>query len=592
MVEDHVERKLAAIFAGDVVGYSRLMGVDEERTLHQLKAHRKDLVDPKITEHRGHIVKTTGDGMLVEFVSVVDAVRCAVEIQRGMLERNVDVPADRRIEFRIGINVGDIISDDNDIYGDGVNVAARLEALAEPGGIFVSRNVHDQVRDKLSFGFEDMGEQMVKNIARPIAIHRVSLAESTTEASFKATATAKPERAASQRPSIAVLPFANMSGDPEQEYFADGISEDIITGLSKLRWFFVIARNSSFIYKGKSIDIKRVARELGVRYVLEGSVRKGGNRLRITAQLIDAETGNHIWADRYDGDLTDVFALQDAITEKVVAAIEPKLLQAEGIRSQSHSPEDLGAWEMVSQANSLFWRLTKAEGEAAIAILKQAVERYPDYAPAHSMLAFMMLVSAYVGWASGERQSQVKQAAALATRAAELDDSDPWAYFALGYVAYTMRRTDKAIEEFQRAIDLNPNFAAAHSYLSLALALAGQSDQAITHAEQAIRMSPHDPQNAVCLTALAAAHYQAGRYGEAVSFGRKALQQRSGWAPGHRIFCASLAQAGQIDEARTELDQLKELHPDISIAWIEKHVPYTAGPMAKFLEGMRKAGLQ
>jgi len=592
MVEDHVERKLAAIFAGDVASYSRLMGVDEEGTLHQLKAHRKDLVDPKITEHRGHIVKTTGDGMLVEFVSVVDAVRCAVEIQRGMLERNVDVPADRRIEFRIGINVGDIISDDNDIYGDGVNVAARLEALAEPGGIFVSRNVHDQVRDKLSFGFEDMGEQMVKNIARPIGIHRVSLAESTTEASLGAPTTAKPERAASQRPSIAVLPFANMSGDPEQEYFADGISEDIITGLSKLRWFFVIARNSSFIYKGKSIDIKRVARELGVRYVLEGSVRKGGNRLRITAQLIDAETGNHIWADRYDGDLTDVFALQDAITEKVVAAIEPKLLQAEGIRSQSHSPEDLGAWEMVSQANSLFWRLTKAEGEAAIAILKQAVERYPDYAPAHSMLAFMMLVSAYVGWASGERQSQVKQAAALATRAAELDDSDPWAYFALGYVAYTMRRTDKAIEEFQRAIDLNPNFAAAHSYLSLALALAGQSDQAITHAEQAIRMSPHDPQNAVCFTALAAAHYQAGRYGEAVSFGRKALQQRSGWAPGHRIFCASLAQAGQIDEARTELDQLKELHPDISIAWIEKHVPYTAGPMAKFLEGMRKAGLQ
>jgi TolB-like protein/class 3 adenylate cyclase/tetratricopeptide (TPR) repeat protein len=592
MVEDHVERKLAAIFAGDVAGYSRLMAVDEEGTLHQLKAHRKDLVDPKITEHRGHIVKTTGDGMLVEFVSVVDAVRCAVEIQRGMVERNVDVPVDRRIEFRIGINVGDIISDDNDIYGDGVNVAARLEALAEPGGIFVSRNVHDQVRDKLSFGFEDMGEQMVKNIARPIGVHRVSLAESTTEASLKATATAKSERAASQRPSIAVLPFANMSGDPEQEYFADGISEDIITGLSKLRWFFVIARNSSFIYKGKSIDIKRVARELGVRYVLEGSVRKGGNRLRITAQLIDAETGNHIWADRYDGDLTDVFALQDVITEKVVAAIEPKLLQAEGIRSQSHSSEDLGAWEMVSQANSLFWRLTKAEGEAAIAILKQAVERYPDYAPAHCMLAFMMLVSAYVGWAAGERQSQVKQAAALATRAAELDDSDPWAYFALGYVAYTMRRTDKAIEEFQRAIDLNPNFAAAHSYLSLALALAGQSDQAITHAEQAIRMSPHDPQNAICFTALAAAHYQAGRYGEAVSFGRKALQQRSGWAPGHRIFCASLAQAGQIDEARTELDQLKELHPDISIAWIEKHVPYTAGPMAKFLEGMRKAGLE
>jgi TolB-like protein/Flp pilus assembly protein TadD len=531
--------------------------------------------------------------MLVEFVSVVDAVRCAVDIQRGMAERNTEVPTDRRIEFRIGINVGDIISDSNDIYGDGVNVAARLETLADPGGIMVSRNVHDQVRDKLSFGFEDMGEQMVKNIARPIGVHRVSLAESAPPATFTSTVAAtKTEPSTANRPSIAVLPFANMSGDPEQEYFADGISEDIITGLSKLHWFFVIARNSSFIYKGKAIDMKRVARELGVRYVLEGSVRKGGNRVRITAQLIDAATGNHIWADRYDGELTDIFALQDEITKKVVAAIEPKLLQAEGIRSQSRSPEDLGAWDMVIRANSLFWRLTKAEGEAAIAILKQAVERYPDYAPARSMLAFMMLVSGYVGWTLGERESQVKQAAALATRAVELDDSDPWAYFALGYVAYTMRRTDGAIEEFQRAIDLNPNFAAAHGYLSLTLALAGQSDQAITHAEQAIRMSPHDPQNAICFTALAAAHYQAGRYGEAVNFGRKAVQQRSGWAPGLRIFCASLAQAGQIDEARAELDHLKKLHSDISIAWIEKNVPYTAGPMAKFLEGMRKTGLQ
>jgi TolB-like protein len=456
----------------------------------------------------------------------------------------------------------------------------------------VSRNVHDQVRDKLSFGFEDMGEQSVKNIARPIGVHRVSLTESATETAVKSTAAAKPQLAASQRPSIAVLPFANMSGDPEQEYFADGISEDIITGLSKLRWFFVIARNSSFIYKGKAVDMKHVARELGVRYVLEGSVRKGGNRVRITAQLIDASTGNHIWADRYDGDLTDIFALQDEITKKVVAAIEPKLLEAEGIRSQNRSPEDLGAWDMVIQANSLFWRLTKTEGAAAIAILKQAVERYPDYAPARSMLAFMMLVSGYVGWTVGEREAQVKQAAALATRAAKLDDSDPWAYFALGYVAYTMRRTDEAIEEFQRAIDLNPNFAAAHSYLSLALALAGQSDQAIAHSELAIRMSPHDPQNAICFTALAAAHYQAGRYGEAVNFGRKAVQQRSGWAPGHRIFCASLAQAGQTEEARAALDHLKELHSDISIAWIEKRVPYTAGPMSKFLEGMRKAGLE
>ena len=292
MDEARVDRRLAAIFAGDIAGYSQLMGADEEGTLRQLKAHRKELIDPKITEHRGRIVKTTGDGMLVEFVSVVDAVRCAVDIQRGMAERNADVPAESRIEFRIGINVGDIISDDNDIYGDGVNVAARLEALAEPGGIMVSRNVYDQVRDKLSFGFEDMGEQTVKNIARPIGVHRISLAESAAPIVVKsAAATSKTELSTADRPSIAVLPFANMSGDPEQEYFADGISEDIITGLSKLRWFFVIARNSSFTYKGKAVDVKRVARELGVRYVLEGSVRKGGNRVRITAQLIDAATG-------------------------------------------------------------------------------------------------------------------------------------------------------------------------------------------------------------------------------------------------------------------------------------------------------------
>ena len=467
-------------------------------------------------------------------------------------------------------------------------MAARLEALADPGGIDVSRNVHDQVRDKLSFSFEDMGEQTVKNIARPIGVHRIDLTENTGPAVVKSTGTVPKPELASSRPSIAVLPFANMSGDPEQEYFADGISEDIITGLSKLHWFFVIARNSSFTYKGKAVDVKRIARELGVRYVLEGSVRKGGNRVRITAQLIDAATSNHIWADRYDGDLTDIFALQDEITEKVVAAIEPKLLEAEGIRSQNRSPEDLGAWDMMIQANSLFWRMTKTEGEAAIAMLKRAVERYPNYAPAHSTLAFMMLVSGYLGW----REPLVKQAAALAARAAELDNSDPWAHLALGYVSYTMRRTDEAVEEFQRAIDLNPNFAAAYGYLGLALALDGRSDQAIPQLEQAIRMSPHDPQNAAFNMALAVAHYLAGRYNEAIGFCRKALQERHGWTGAHRLYVASLAQAGQIDEARTALQRLRELQPNISVAWIEQNVPYTRDQMPKFLEGMRKAGLE
>src|ERR1035437_7759844 len=468
MPEDRVDRRLAAIFAGDVAGYSRLMGADEEGTLRQLKGHRKELIDPKITEHRGHIVKTTGDGMLVEFVSVVDAVRCAVDIQRGMVERNTDVPAASCIQFRIGINVGDIISDNNDIYGDGVNVAARLEALAEPGGIMVSRNVYDQVRDKLSFGFEDMGEQTVKNIARPIGVHRVSIVADAAPIVVKGAAVAAPtEVSSADRPSIAVLPFANMSGDPEQEYFADGISEDLITGLSKLRWFFVIARNSSFTYKGKAVDVKRVARELGVRYVLEGSVRKAGNRVRITAQLIDAATSNHIWADRYDGDLTDIFDLQDKITKSAVAAIEPKLLEAEAMRSQSRPSEDLGAWELVMKANSLLWRQTKTDSEAAIAMLTKATERYPDYAPAHSMLAFALLLRAIP--AGVARNLDVKNAAVLATRAAEIDDNDPWAHLALGYAEFLKRRTEHAVQEFQRALEINPNFAAAHGYLGTAV---------------------------------------------------------------------------------------------------------------------------
>jgi adenylate cyclase len=591
MDEARVDRRLAAIFAGDIAGYSQLMGVDEEGTLRQLKAHRRELVDPKITEHRGRIVKTTGDGMLVEFVSVVDAVRCAVDIQRGMAERNADMPPDRRIQFRVGINVGDIISDDNDIYGDGVNVAARLEALAEPGGIMVSRNVYDQVRDKLSFGFEDMGEQTVKNIARPIGVHRISLAENAAPIVIRsAAATSKTEASSADRPSIAVLPFVNMSGDPEQEYFADGISEDLITGLSKLRWFFVIARNSSFTYKGKAVDIKRAARELGVRYVLEGSVRKGGNRVRITAQLIDASTGNHIWADRYDGELTDIFELQDEITRKVVAAIEPKLLEAEAVRSRARSPEDLGAWDLVMQATSMFWRMTNSDIDAAITTLRKTAELYPEYAPAKSMLAVALLFRAIP--AGAFRSQDVRDALPLAARAAELDDSDPWAHLALGWGALLARRTHTAVEEYKRALDINPNFAAAHGHLGMAYALDDQPDMAIVHLEQATRMSPHDPQTFLFNANLAIAHYVAGRYDEAVAVGRKAVQQRPSFTPSLRIYSASLAQTGQIDEARATLDQLKDLQPETSIAWIEENIPYKPEAMAKLVAGLRKAGLE
>jgi adenylate cyclase len=416
---ERVERKLAAVLAVDVAGYSRLMGADEEGTLARLKEHRRELVDPTIAEHHGRIVKTTGDGMLVEFASVVDAVRCAVGVQRAMVERNGTVPPEKRIEFRVGINLGDIIVDGDDIHGDGVNIAARLEGLAEPSGICISRKVRDEVRDKLDLAFENMGEQQVKNIARPIRVFRI-----VAPANVQPSTSAKPALALPDKPSIAVLPFSNLSGDPKQEYFADGIVEDIITALSRIRWLFVIARNSSFTYKGKTVDVKQVGRELGVRYVLEGSVRKVSNRVRITGQLIDATTSAHVWADRFDGDVTDVFALQDEVTNRVAAVIEPKLLEAEGTRSQNRSPEDLGAWDMVMRASSLFWRLTKVDSDAAMALLDRAVTLYPDYAPAQSMLAFMLLASGHFRLSSEEFGLQLKRAAILGARAAELDDSD------------------------------------------------------------------------------------------------------------------------------------------------------------------------
>lgn len=588
-------RKLAAILAADVVGYSRLASSDEDRILARLRALRSDLIDPTVAVHKGRVVKRTGDGSLIEFRSVVDAVRCAIEVQNGMVERNAGVPPERRIEFRVGIHLGDVVEEsDGDLMGDGVNIAARLEGIAKPGSICLSEDAYRQVRARLDLAISDLGSTQLKNIAEPIRVYSLEVGVPAQAKPPAQVAPAAPENsptlALPDKPSIAVLAFQNMSGDAEQEYFADGISEDIITALSKLRWFFVIARNSSFAYRGKSVDVRTAARELGVRYVLEGSVRKGGNRVRITAQLIDAATGNHIWADRYDGDLADVFELQDDITKKVVAAIEPKLLEAEAIRSQNRSSDDLGAWDLVMRANSLLWRHSKADSETAIAMLTKATERYPDYTPGYSMLAFALLFRAISGGVSTSRD--VKDAAALATRAIELDDNDPWAHVALGYADFLMRRTDHAIQEFQRGLEINPNFAAAHGYLGTALACDGRSDQAIYHSELALRMSPHDPQIPIFNVGLAAAHFFAGSFAEAIGCARKAVQQRSGWPPGHRIYCASLAQAGQLDEARTALGRLKELQPDISIAWIEQNVPYRPAAMAKLLDGLRKAGLE
>jgi adenylate cyclase len=545
--------------------------------------------------HHGRVVKRTGDGALVEFRSVVDAVRCAVEVQNGMVERNAGVPPERRIDFRIGIHLGDIVEEsDGDLMGEGVNIASRLEGIAKPGAICLSEDAYRQVKSRLNVAVSDLGATQLKNIADPIRVYSLEVGVATqakppiqpppTELEKLSAPLALPDK-----PSIAVLPFQNMSGDPEQEYFSDGITEDIITALSRLRWFFVIARNSTFAYKGKGIDIKRLGNELGVRYVLEGSVRKSGQRVRITGQLIDAATGNHIWAERYDRELTDIFALQDEITTSVTAAIEPKLLAAEGVRTEKRSIADLNAWDLVARALSHFWKLTASESEVAVTILREAVQRYPDYAPAHSMLAFALLVSSHVGWMpDGDRDS----AAYHTRKAVELDENDPWAHMALGYLALTDHLTDDAVRHFQTAIDLNPNFAAAYGYVGWARVFDGRSVEALPSFDQAMRMSPRDPLNGFFSAGISAAHYFAGQYLQAVKWGRQAVQLRPGILGGYRILCASLAQQGNIQEAQTVLSQLQQLHPGLSMAWIERNVPYTIGPMGKFLDGLGKAGLQ
>jgi adenylate cyclase len=480
LATERVERRLAAILAADVAGYSRLMGADEEGTLVRLKAHRRELIDPKIAEHRGRIVKTTGDGLLVEFASVVDAVRCAVAVQQAMPERNTGVAADDRIELRIGINLGDVIVEGDDLYGDGVNIAARIEALANAGGVFVSNTVHDHVRDRLPFAFEDLGEQQVKNIARPVRVYRVrdplthpvadapgsplsrsarSAGEGAERQRREAGEGGAPALPLPDKPSIAVLPFANMSGDPEQEYFVDGMVEEIITALSRIRWLFVIARNSSFSYKGQSPDVKQVGRELGVRYVLEGSVRKGGNRVRITAQLIEAETGAHLWADRFDGSLEDVFELQDKIAVSVAGIIEPALQAAEMRRSATRPTTDLSAYDLYLRALATIWPVTKERLFEALGLLKQAIAIDPRYGPALSWATICHLRLVGDGWAEAPETNR-RKAIDLARQALQAGGDDPGilanAALVLGQFGEDIGAMIGLVD---RALTLNPSFA-------------------------------------------------------------------------------------------------------------------------------------
>ena len=585
--EERVERRLAAILAADVAGYSRLMGMDEEGTLAALKAHRRAVVDPKITEYRGRIVKTTGDGMLVEFASVVDAVRCAVDIQRQMAERNATVPAERRIEFRVGINVGDIIIDDEDIYGDGVNIAARLEGLAAPGGICISRVVRDQVRDKLDFSFEDMGEQQVKNITRPIRTHRIVL-----NAAAGTAAHAVPSgRAAPQKPSIVVLPFANMSGDAGQEYFSDGITEDIITNLSRNHAFFVISRSTSFTYKGPAIDVSKVARELGVRYVLEGSVRRAGNRVRITAQLIDAASGHHLWADRYDRELADIFAVQDEIARNITGAIAPGILSAEVQHAERKEPSQLDAWDRTVRAHWHIRHFTEHDLAEARRLLTEAIALDPANSMALADLAFARHFEAVFGWGDGPAVSQARLGEA-ARKAVAADDSDAMAHTSLAIFDLFSGRHDEARRRLKVALDLDPNSMFARGYLGVSYSFGGDYAAALPHLEEALLLSPRGPLVVIWRLCQGWAALTAERYDEAVNFATHAREANAEFPDIYALLASANGHLGRTASAREALEHLVHRMPNLSASDERLNRPFARpADRERFLEGLRKAGL-
>ena len=591
MAEDRVERRLAAILAADVAGYSRLMGADEEGTLAALKAHRRAVLDPKITEHRGRIVKTTGDGLLVEFASVVDAVRCAVDIQRQMAERNAGVAAEQRIEFRIGLNVGDIIIDDKDIYGDGVNIAARLEGLAAPGGICVSRVVRDQVRDKLDFSFEDMGEQQVKNIARPVRTHRVRLESPVDELSAAAVATTRSAQPLPQKPSIAVLPFANMSGDAEQEYFSEGITEDIITNLSHNHAFFVISRSTSFAFKGPAVDVGKIGRELGVRYVLEGSVRRAGNRVRITAQLIEAASGHHLWADRYDRELADVFAVQDEISRSITGAIAPGIIAAEIRQAQRKGPDQLDAWDRTVRAHWHIRRFTQVDLAEARRLLEEAIDLDPTNSMAHADLAFARHFEAVFGWGDGSAESHVRLGEA-ARNAVAADDSDAMAHTALAIFDLFSNRHEEARRRLQRALELNPNSEFARGYLGGSYAFGGDYEAALANLEEAIRLSPRSQLLVIWHICEGWVALTAERHEEAVVFAARAREANPEFPDIYAVLASAYGHLGNATAGTAALDQLSQRMPGLTASDERLSRPFArASDRERYLEGLGKAGI-
>jgi adenylate cyclase len=588
MAEERVERRLAAILCADVVGYSRLMGADEEKTLAVLKGHRRELIDPLIDQHRGRIFKTTGDGMLIEFASVVDAVRCAVVVQQGMEDRNANLPESERIRFRVGINLGDVIVDEGDMFGDGVNVAARIEALAAPDEICVSASVREQVGEKLPIRFADLGEHGVKNIARPVRVYRVE--KGGAPPIGLVVDPTKVPLPLPDKPSIAVLPFQNMSGDPDQEYFADGMVEEIITALSRVRWLFVIARNSSFTYKGRAVDVKQVSRELGVRYVLEGSVRKGGNRVRITAQLIDAATGAHLWADRFDGLLEDVFELQDNVASSVTGVIEPTLRQAEIERARRKRPDSLDAYDLYLRALPHAFTAMPEDADKALALLIKAVELEPDYAVAHAIIAFCHEQR----YLRGGMQEETRLAALHHARLAIAGGGgDAAALATAGFViAVCGRDYETAVTAFDRSFALSSSLALALGFSSTVRAWRGDDAIAVEQANRALRLSPFDPLLYLPYVGLAYAHFAAGRFEETVAAASLATQSNPRFSVPQILLTAALSCLDRSQEAKAAVQRLLELQPGLTVATAILSARYVDPKnIASLADALRQAGL-
>jgi adenylate cyclase len=585
-----VERRLAAVLAADVAGYSRLMGADEVGTARTLREHRV-VTDALVSKHGGRIVKTTGDGVLLEFPSVVDAVECAVAVQAVMAERNEGVPADRRMLFRIGINLGDILIEGDDILGDGVNIAARIENECEPGGVYLSGDAFRQVRGKTSLAFDDLGERSLKNIDQSVLLYAVRSASFLTEPTAKSPGEADKPLPLPDKPSIAVLPFQNMSGDPEQEYFADGMVEEIITALSRFKWLFVIARNSSFTFKGKAVDVKEVGRKLGVRYILEGSVRKSSGRVRITGQLIDAVMGAHIWADKFERDLTDVFALQDEVTVAVVSAIQPKLLETEIEMAIRRRPENLTAYDLCLRARQKSYLRNREAFAEAIQLAHRALDLDPRSVWAAVLAANAHMINVALGFAI-DPQFDRSEAIRLARLALSLDENDEGALRIAGSVtAYFVGDYETAVDFADRAVASNPNDAPAWRNRGWVYKWAGRCEEAIRSFERSIRLSPLDPQNFDSLSGIGNTLIELRRFDEAVAISKKALRQNSFYEAALRGLASALAHLGQDTEAREAAAHLLEVNPAFTISgFIARGGQLNLNSKLQ-IEGLRKAGL-